>query len=303
MEAAQSWIRYILMGSQRYMQQETDLCRALLAARPDLSLEDAIKFKWKAREREIQRWALKHAKNGLSLPQEDVNVVVATSSVPGAGQGVFCKQPTSKGTLICVHPGSIHHAESVANAVKYQRGDLFHRVFVQDRDHAVQLFDGTVLDAGQASLEEWTPHPFAVAHKCNHPPAGQAPNVFKCPFYWKPNPPVNVLAPVFPDPLPDPALQQPEGNVELLVNSLPPNIRQSFQRLGDYLSPREWIKSAKVDVQGQTDDQPVRGLAFVTTRDLHAGEELFVNYRFNPRLSRPEWYIPVDEKEDNARWA
>ena len=45
----------------------------------------------------------------------------------------------------------------------------------------------------------------------------------------------------------------------------------------------------------------LKGLAFVATRQLK-DEELFLNYRLNPKNKKPDWYTPVDLEEDERRW-
>lgn len=45
----------------------------------------------------------------------------------------------------------------------------------------------------------------------------------------------------------------------------------------------------------------IKGIAFVATRELQ-DEELLLNYRLNPQVQKPEWYIPVDIEEDKRRW-
>ena len=44
-----------------------------------------------------------------------------------------------------------------------------------------------------------------------------------------------------------------------------------------------------------------RGLVLVSSRELR-DEELFLNYRLNPRNAYPKWYTPVDVEEDERRW-
>lgn len=48
----------------------------------------------------------------------------------------------------------------------------------------------------------------------------------------------------------------------------------------------------------------VPGIAFVATRSIEHGEELFVNYRLNPGVvgGLPKWYEAVDSEEDALRW-
>ncbi|EDO39115.1 predicted protein [Nematostella vectensis] len=45
----------------------------------------------------------------------------------------------------------------------------------------------------------------------------------------------------------------------------------------------------------------LRSVVYVTTNHVH-NQELFVNYRLNPAIKLPEWYTPVDRKEDLRRW-
>jgi hypothetical protein len=50
------------------------------------------------------------------------------------------------------------------------------------------------------------------------------------------------------------------------------------------------------------DDISQLSVALVAIRPIQQGEELFLNYRLNPKLKLPEWYHPVDEQEDRRRW-
>lgn len=52
-------------------------------------------------------------------------------------------------------------------------------------------------------------------------------------------------------------------------------------------------------------DKPVhvQSLVMVATRPISNGEELFVNYRFNPTMDLPDWYHHVDLDEDRRRWS
>ena len=48
----------------------------------------------------------------------------------------------------------------------------------------------------------------------------------------------------------------------------------------------------------------MKTLLFITTKPIAKGEELFVNYRFNPQAKRkhPKWYHAIDPEEDAMRW-
>ena len=64
-----------------------------------------------------------------------------------------------------------------------------------------------------------------------------------------------------------------------------------------------WVRDSLRDISDEQPDDPgpLRALAFVTTREV-SDEELFLNYRLNPKNSYPPWYTPVDLAEDRRRW-
>lgn len=45
-------------------------------------------------------------------------------------------------------------------------------------------------------------------------------------------------------------------------------------------------------------------MGLVALAPLPPGAEVVLNYRLSPALlGRPAWYVPVDEAEENNRWA
>ena len=46
-------------------------------------------------------------------------------------------------------------------------------------------------------------------------------------------------------------------------------------------------------------------VGLVALQPLTSGSELLFNYRLSPGLGfgRPEWYVPVDEEEEDRRWS
>ena len=271
---------------KRYQQLDVDLGRLALFARPDWKMEDVVWMDSRAKLKEIEPWIHEQAMEGLGN-LSNVNVSVGPSLVEGAGDGVFCERGSPAGRLLCVHPGTIHQASTIRVASERGSGPLFERIFIRDLPHCVQLFDGTLIDAGVDSLREWTPHPFAVGHKCNHPPKGSLPNVIKCPFWWKPIPPVNVIF----------------QGISEKNDKDDEDSEQSSSSFIDRSSLVERIRE-ELGFSSTTDSNGmIRGLGFVSTREILSGEELFVNYRYNPKSTLPEWYHAVDSKEDEARWS
>ena len=278
---------------KRYQQHEVDLCRLALFARPDWDTKKVMWMDSQSKLKEIEPWALKQAIAGLENP-EQANVRVEPSLAENAGDGVFCLNGAPAGTLLCVHPGTIHSATSVRLASEQGTGRLYERIFVNDLSHCVQLFDGTVIDAGNESQGEWQPHPFAVGHKCNHPPKGVLPNVMKCAFWWNPAPHVNVVFPGYPE---KPKQESDDDDDD------DQNVPERNIKSAEKLSLVEKIRKELGFTTSGSESGLVRGLGFVTTREVVPGEELFVNYRYNPKVTPPPWYHPVDVQEDEARWS
>lgn len=101
--------------------------------------------------------------------------------------------------------------------------------------------------------------PFAVGQTINHPPKGVKPNVDWQEFLWS------------------------EADQEVAANRLHRGLW--------YFDPST---SEVVDMPSPTGELrvPLPGVAIVALRDLRVGEELYMNYRFNPPY--PPWYVPVD---------
>jgi hypothetical protein len=50
--------------------------------------------------------------------------------------------------------------------------------------------------------------------------------------------------------------------------------------------------------------QEVSCVGLVAIAPLSSGTEVLLNYRLSPALlGRPAWYNPVDQEEENNRWA
>lgn len=122
----------------------------------------------------------------------------------------------------------------------------------------LEVFSG-VMDGFRADQRVGCKSPFAVGQLINHPRRGVRPNVDWQEFRW-----------------PDAA---------------GPGVANRLHRGLWYMDP---ATGEAVDMPGQASELrvPLPGIAIVATRTLRPGEELFMNYRFNPPY--PPWYSPVD---------
>ena len=46
----------------------------------------------------------------------------------------------------------------------------------------------------------------------------------------------------------------------------------------------------------------VRVMAAISLQNIDHGSELFMNYRFNPKLTPPDWYWDPDPEASARRW-
>ncbi|KAG6609458.1 ABC transporter A family member 1 [Phytophthora cinnamomi] len=133
---------------------------------------------------------------------------------------------------------------------------------LSNNPYARARFDSVIIDAKNESSKPR--NPLVVAHKINHPPDGTPPNVLGFAFEFPPEEPFTTKE--FDELIPNSFVQEPSR----------------FSMFG---------KRAIV-----------HGLAFIATADIADGEELFLNYRYNPGRPLPEWYTPVDIESDRAMW-
>lgn len=211
------------------------------------------------------------------------------SLVEGAGAGAFVAEDAAggagvpRGAVAALYPGLVYLRERQADgkwesSVVWSAGEGLGA----DRigDYLVTRYDGTIVDGridASTLLEPGVPpgfvleqgderaalatrpNAFALGHMANHPPPGVVPNVAACPL----DVPLGAL---------------PQQLVAYLPNKLwqPPGTFNKLYGQNDYLFL-------------------VRGVVLVALRDVAAGEELLVDYRFNPGRATPEWYTPCPE--------
>lgn len=157
-------------------------------------------------------------------------------------------------------------------------------------DYFISRYDGVVID-GAASVDLEVPgvggsdeaeleHPFAVGHLVNHPPKGVAPNVLQFMLDLD----VRKLRK-------DVIALVPTKNFEEIAGGILEGVENVVHR--------QRVPGVEMFV-GERGTR--RTLALVALRDL-TEEEIFMDYRFNPRLPHlPEWYHACDEEGSERRW-
>ena len=169
----------------------------------------------------------------------------------------------------------------------------------EGNDYLMARFDKFIVDGSQGALRmlpaEARENPLAVAHNVNHPPAGSAPNVMPAPVLFD----VKVPAELMPL-LPNVSYEHssPKQRTRLIEDSGSGGAPRRRDLVDVF---RTSIAESVRSMEPATDGPVLKGLVFVTTRLLE-DEELFLNYRLNPRNEYPEWYTPVDKEEDLRRW-
>lgn len=243
------------------------------------------------------------------------NLVVKPSSVTGAGNGVFVDRGRiAKHSVACLYSGDFHPPPPVEAVAAVAAGNIdggpvaltvaeaaaIHGVPVQLVQQQLENVDavtsayqihcnkyGGYIDAIDGSLDRVSTA-FATGHLVNHPPYQVQPNVAPVDFLW------------------DSVLQ----SVGLSMCSQTREVIERINRIGkgvwfvDMNRKKELTASSGATdtdeasnintVMLSADCAPLQGLALVALRDIEEGEELFLDYRYDPRdvHLHPDWYHP-----------
>jgi hypothetical protein len=203
---------------------------------------------------------------------------------PEAGFGVHVEGLARAGTILAFYPGMIYFP---LDPFASQRA-LWEKA-VRDNGYMISRYDGTIIDGRRwhlkaANLRARTEQlrRAGVAVDTFSPPAGvrRFRNQFAIGNFVNHPPPgkqANVL--------------QYSYNLrsDVIDEELQPFLPHEYQRppgLADLLEPSVLFPS----------------MLLVAHRNLR-DEELFLNYRFNPRNPYPDWYVQPDPQEAARRWA
>jgi len=236
------------------------------------ALEAMLEEETKRQEAEVEDRPLGHP-DGFTL-----RINYSGVHHPDAGFGVWVEGEAAAGTVVGFYPGAVHLPDDV------------HRV-AEGNEYMISRYDGTVVDGkgwaaeavllrrrlrqlaaaggsvrmpSELELNRYR-NPFAVANYINHPPPGAAANVMCMGYDF-------------------PAIDDEDALPEDLL-SFVPNRNAKEQKTLSF-----WFGGGAM-----------RSVVAVLTRPVR-DEELFLNYRFNPRNPYPAWYVQPDEDEALRRW-
>ena len=200
---------------------------------------------------------------------------------------------------------SIHdqYFREKGSAASSRTADEYTEIFGTEEEpnmYKIQRYDGTVINA--AKMELLRNNVFAVAHKVNHPPATVKPNVMTCSFDF-PRIDDNTVLSVKREELDMLQRLYLRVSKSFTRHDSKTGIEPFFTpRIAEFIPNTYWRKPSVLH-SFMEEDVEVRSLVMVAVRDIADGEEIFVNYRFNPELQNlPSWYAPVDLDEDYQRW-
>jgi len=195
------------------------------------------------------------------------------SSIPGAGNGIFVEGSVPPGTVVSIYPGVVYIRDYV------QAGD-HEGLFGTDDEgsYTMSRVDGTIINADCPQIGRRTP--LSDGHIINHPSGIPAdahaetgaklygtPNVMVCPFDF------------------------PKMNSK---ESFPTELYQYI--------PNEFYKPPTVWSSEEAKVAHAQSILLVTTQEIR-DSELFLDYRYNPKVALPAWYTPVNVEENRRRWA
>lgn len=185
------------------------------------------------------------------------------------------------GDLVCFFPG-----------VVFKQRDLWHLPGGTEAladANAFATHDGSVVSASHLHLlpPKAVANSFGLGHEINHPPAKTQPNVM--PFKLE----IEVAT-----------LRE---ELRAVLPNMPFSAVASTDEAESQRSLNDMFRSSLMggDFAGAEDDNDATRstLAMVALREI-VDEELFLNYRLNPRSGapRPHWYEPVSALEEELRW-
>lgn len=196
------------------------------------------------------------------------SLIQLPSTIPNAGRGLFVDGRADSGSIVAFFPGQVWPREYFLER-DFKRKMLPH--FQNDDNYELMFrYDDVLIDSRKQYIDpiQYQNNPWAVAHLVNHPPPE---TTYNC-------------RPVMLN------FTLDESQDEYYLKLLKKYVPNTYARPPKFLGPRI--------VEGHV---LMHGLVLIATRDV-CNEELFMNYRLNPKGEHPAWYTICDEEENKKRW-
>ena len=235
---------------------------------------------------------LNHIKTGVK-GVSSFELKVQPSTIPDSGNGVFIDGRAQTGDVLALYPGvykpppplwTINHIDgSPSSAVRIHEWAQLTGVHPAiDRGHTDSAYvihcnrNGGYLDAVNGSYE----FPLVVGHIINHPNDAKQVNVEAVDFLWR-----DVIESCSKDGTTQAPAQEQKDNIDSSLH----NFIRSVNMIGEgfwYIDP-----DTQEVVTLSDNCAPCAGMAIVAKRPIKSGEELYMDYRYDPKSkSLPPWY-------------
>mmetsp|Transcript_11192 Transcript_11192/g.22291 ORF Transcript_11192/g.22291 Transcript_11192/m.22291 type:complete len:295 (-) Transcript_11192:670-1554(-) len=194
-------------------------------------------------------------------------VVAVPSVIQDAGIGLAIHGTAVPGSVVALYPGR-SYAPADARKIPGYPNISKDNSFLMSRSLDEYIIDAKCY-ANQRKWEEI--NEWALGQYVNHPPKGMHPNVILCP------------------------VQLDTSAWSRLTMARVPWVAMTYAETNPSFTDK-WLRAR---------DPPgvIRGLALVARRQV-SDEELFLNYRLNPRSAAlPNWYHDPEPHESEKRWA
>ena len=282
----------------RVQMQALTLLQEWYKARPPALLPDSIRTPASEETRTAEIAKREAARRAAQQTAFGFQLIVGPSTAGvGSGDGVFLSGSAPPGSLVAFYPGVTYEMPDVLMLPGGTR-------FFEGNRHLMARFDKAIVDASVNALEllptDARDTPLHVAHKANHPPRGAEPNVVAAPVEFNHAVPRELLTL-----LPNVSYLNSSHSQRLLLEAKPGSKGAAPTSASQRRDLADWVRASLAD--GLREAEPaegyaLKGLALIAAKPVQ-DEELFLNYRLNPRNGYPEWYVPVDPEEDKRRWS
>jgi len=154
----------------------------------------------------------------------------------------------------------------LVHLAQYLTNDYVDSTLLPDPEYFLMArMDGSIIDGRSARKTPYNPYGFG--HMVNHPPRHTDPNVLQLTYDFPGDP--------------------------FGIEEFPKHLQKYIPNL----------YARKPTLLGTPDRSAcMRSVVLVASKTIRPGEELFMDYRLNPDVDEPSWYVQVDEDLSRKRW-